>query len=120
MKKAIIFAVCATLALSAVGCKNYKDEKSAPDTKVETKDEKSINGAEKTEKQEADKKTEVNEDITTSSESSAETPVLESAEELEGMVNEFNTTEDPERKEELRKQLEAFLSQAEAAVKTAE
>ena len=58
MKKAIIFAVCATLALSAVGCKNYKDEKSAPDTKVETKDEKSINGAEKTENKEADKKTE--------------------------------------------------------------
>lgn len=115
MKKTLIFIVCAIIALSVVGCKTNKDEKSTPDTKVETKDEKNINSSENLDKKESEEKTEINEDTNTPS---AEAPAVESMEELEGMVNEFNTTEDPERKEELRKQLETILSQAEAAAET--
>ena len=44
---------------------------------------------------------------------SGQAPVIESGKELKSMVDEFNNTDDPEKKEELRKKLEAFLNQAE-------
>ncbi len=99
MKKLISIILCVMLAMSVVACGKKTETKSGPDTvQSETANE---DEAKAETKGEAD--------------SSAETKVLPqtSANELEDKVNEFNTTEDPERKEELRKELEEFLKQAE-------
>ncbi len=103
MKKILALVLCVMLAFCFAGCAEEKGE--MPD-KAPVKSS-TDNAAEENQQSE---QTEKKNDET---QGGAEAPVVESAEELEGMINEFNDTDDPERKEELRQQLEAILSQAE-------
>ena len=104
------------ISLSACGKKNSTDSTSASekadkaaveqqmDNDTDTKEEKSADKSEeKTDKAESDN----------NNAADVEQLPVESAEQLESMVDEFNNTDDPERKEELRKELEKILQQAE-------
>lgn len=128
-KKILLAVLCSTLCISAFGCGSAEDKKSktnsnvsetqdkaedtdkknASDTDVKSQENKTENKSEEKSSKESDNTT-----------STQEAPVIESSEQLESMVDEFNTTEDPERKEELRQQLESFLAQAEAQSATVE
>lgn len=128
-KKILLAALCSALCISAFGCGSAEDKKSETNTSVsETQDK--AEEADKKNASDTDVKSEENKSENKSEEKSSkesdnttsteEAPVIESSEQLESMVDEFNTTEDPERKEELRQQLESFLAQAEAQSATVE
>lgn len=128
-KKILLAALCSALCVSAFGCGSSEDKKSETNTNVsETKDK--AGDADKKNASDTDVKSQENKTENKSEEKSSkesdnaantqEAPVIESSEQLESMVDEFNTTEDPERKEELRQQLESFLAQAEAQSATVE
>lgn len=127
MKKYLITVLCLVLLVCAAGC-SKKDNKEA-DTdlpavseKAEQKQEKA-NQKNKTESEEVKESesesasAENTEEVIVDVPAGTEAPVIESTEELENIVDEFNNTEDPVKKEELRKKLEAFLAQAEEASK---
>ena len=98
------------MVVSVVGCgkdKGKVEEKKPSSTQVQT-EEKPVEKADKEANAEKTEETDGDEAEVT------EIP-LESAEALEDIVNEFNNTDDPEVKEELRKKLEEIFAQAEAA-----
>lgn len=111
MKKAITLLMCALILISASACGKKSDkcssvaypenETAESSAKEETENDKSVEAT--TEDAEAD------------DENLAETGELsvESAEQLQEMVDEFNNTDDPERKEEIRAKLEKILERAE-------
>lgn len=113
MKKIITLILCLLLAISVSACKDNAEKSNntaGGENKVEEKgsfdtadDEKSSNEANA-------------EDKKSDGETNAEVNVT--GEEVIDMVNEFNETDDPERKEELRKELEAILSQMDEAAST--
>ncbi len=113
MKKILSLLLCVMIVMSFAACgkkdEGLKNTSGAIQSEDVTKED-NAEGIDKAEDKTDEKAAESNE------EDASETQVLPSttAEELEGMVDEFNTTEDPERKEELRKELEEFLKQAEA------
>ncbi|MBQ3573137.1 MAG: hypothetical protein IJA16_00925 [Clostridia bacterium] len=112
MKKLLVLLLCLVMAVVASGC--GKDEgKSAgnePGGAQVQSEEKS--GAEAEAEKEATEEKKEKEDATSAQ--ATEIP-LESAEELTEIVEEFNNTDDPEVKEELRQKLEEIFAQVEAA-----
>lgn len=132
-KKILLAALCSALCISAFGCGSAEDKKSETNTsvsetqdKAEEADKKNASDTDvkseenKTENKSENKSEEKSSKESENTTSTEEAPVIESSEQLESMVDEFNTTEDPERKEELRQQLESFLAQAEAQSATVE
>ena len=105
-KKTVLAILCVVLCLSAFGCgsKNSGDDKKDSAQQTEQTDGNAAKDEQNRDNGLSDNK---------SSDNSGQAPVIESGEELKSMVDEFNNTDDPEKKEELRKKLEAFLNQAE-------
>ncbi len=105
MKKLLSIILCVVIAMSFVACGKKTETKNSPDVKQSEKS--SVDG-------EVNGETNMKEDEKENA--SAETQVLpqQTASDIENKIDEFNTTEDPERKAELRKELEEFLKQAEA------
>lgn len=129
MKKVLIFTICALLIMSLAACGG--DKNSVPDTQKadigqKAEDKTDVGGTKESADNSDDngKSDQTNENAVNESsdkaDSADEAPVVESAEELENMVDEFNTTDDPERKEELRSQLEKILAQAEQQAASAD
>lgn len=124
MKKVLILTICALLIMPLAACGG--DNNSSADSQKADISQKADNKADADGAKKAADNSDDNTNETTvnkpsdKTDSADETPVLESAEELENMVNEFNTTDDPERKEELRSQLENILAQAEQQAASAE
>lgn len=113
MKKLLVLLLCLVTAVSAVGCgkdKGKAEEKKPSSTQVQT-EEKAVEKADNDEKSENTG----NIEETDGDEAEVTEIPLESAEELSEIVDEFNNTDDPEVKEELRKKLEEIFAQAEAA-----
>lgn len=115
LKKTALMVLCVVMCLSAVGCGTGKTEDNQNKATQQT-EQKNDNG--KSENADADKdkngdNKESGADNGGESADAEQAPVIESGEELKSMVDEFNNTDDPEKKEELRKKLEAFLNQAE-------
>lgn len=113
MKKLLILVVCLMLALTTASCGAKKNNSgTAPDTGSA---QSSAADSDTAANDETDNGKNVQSNSDGKTEEAAEAPVIESTEQLEGMIDEFNSTDNPERKEELRKQLEAILKQAEEA-----
>ncbi len=106
MKRLFIIMMCLVLMFSVAACGKDK-EKTEEDVKLEQSVTEEETGREET-GETKDGGVVVNEEDT-------KTVVVESAEDLGEIVDEFNTTTDPERKEELREELEKIFAQAEAA-----
>ena len=118
MKKIISLLMClmVIISLSACGKKNSTDSKSASEKADKAAVEQQMdNDTDIKEKKSADKSEEKTDKAESDNNNAADVEQLpvESAEQLESMVDEFNNTDDPERKEELRKELEKILQQAE-------
>lgn len=115
MKKVISLILCLMLVLSFSACGKKSDSTSDKGTVAEQKSDVKNKSEEDASDDKTKNDTNKKSDNVESDDGSSEVNQLpvESAEQLEGMVNEFNNTEDPERKEELRKQLEEILKQAE-------
>ena len=103
MKKLLSIILCVVIAMSFVACGKKTETKNTPDVKHSDDVKTDVQNNE-------------NKDDEKKTDASDETQVLpqQTASDLENKIDEFNTTEDPERKEELRKELEEFLKQAEA------
>lgn len=106
MKRLLALLLCLVIAVSVAGCGKDK-EKSA-------ENESGSAQVQSEEKSGAEAETGKEEKADENSAQAVEIP-LESAEELSEIVDEFNNTDDPEVKEELRKKLEAIFAQVEAA-----
>lgn len=124
-KKTVLTILCVLLCFSMFGCgsKNTADDgkkDSAQQTEQTeqsgAKGEKDKDGDKKDSGKSEDKAKNGGDEKT----ADGQAPVIESGEELKSMVDEFNNTDDPEKKEELRKKLEAFLNQAEQQSTTTE
>ena len=123
MKRIISLIVCLFIAISVSACGKNNDSGEMSDFKKP--DETVENSQQNSDAEENDKKTsgesekksdaEVSQDESVSNENAADVRQLpvDNAEQLEKMVDEFNNTDDPNRKEELRKELEEILKQAE-------
>lgn len=111
-KKTVLAILCVVLCLSAFGCgsKNSGDDKKDSAQQTEQTDGNAAKDEQNKDNGLSDNKSS---DNGGASADSGQAPVIESGEELKSMVDEFNNTDDPEKKEELRKKLEAFLNQAE-------
>lgn len=109
-KKTVLTILCVVLCLSAFGCgsKNSGDDKKDSAQQTEQTDGNAAKDEQNKDNGSSDNKSSDN-----SGADGGQAPVIESGEELKSMVDEFNNTDDPEKKEELRKKLEAFLNQAE-------
>lgn len=109
MKRVISLLLCLMLVLSFSACGKKNESTSDKGTVAE---QKADGGHQTKEEKSSDNKVD---NAKSDNETSSEVKQLpvESAEQLESMVDEFNSTDDPERKEELRKQLEEILNQAE-------
>lgn len=118
MKKIISLLMClmVIISLSACGKKNSTDSTSVSENadKAAVEQQKD-NDTDIKEEKSADKSEEkaVKAESDNNNAADVEQLPVESAEQLESMVDEFNNTDDPERKEELRKELEKILQQAE-------
>lgn len=115
MKKFLMLALCMLMVLTAVGC--GRDEAKEADIKGNTEQNQK---AEADTDKGKDAVVEKNENETTNSSSETKQVVVESAENLEEIIDEFNTTTDPDRKDELRKELEKIFAEAENAARQAE
>lgn len=100
MKKILALLLCIVLAFTVVGCGKDKVEDGQQVTS-----EQSVNNDENASEQE--KEPVIIEGVGTQ-------------EEFVDMINEFNTTEDPAKKEELGKIIQEVLERAEAATEAAE
>lgn len=125
-KKFIIAAICAALCLTFSGCGNSSEtknedtaEKQSTQQSEEAKDKESKDSGEKKESDAAKASNDENK-LSEGSDKSGEIVPDVTMEEFADMTDEFNNTDDPERKEELRKELEKILNQMEEASAAAE
>lgn len=111
-KKLMIFAICAVMALTAVGCgsKNSSSD-AAPSAQQSSGQNNSSDNKDSSDNGEKAQDGENNSDEAKSD--------INTMDQLQDKVDEFNNTDDPERKEELRKELENFIRQAESDAVTA-
>ncbi len=114
MKKIISLFLCLMMLVSFSACVKDDNSDTTPEGAKSSAVELQGDEAEETETAEKNSDTAPDEDSAKSQEEEAE-PIINSGEELESMVNEFNETEDPERKEELREELQKILEQVEKA-----
>lgn len=110
-KKLLILALCALMAVSAVGCgkgdttsSDTSDQTEAADTSKDGDSKKSSEDKDKEKKKDKSKdeaKPEENYDY-------------ETTDELMSAVDEFNNTNDPDRKAEIGEEIQKFIDQVEA------
>lgn len=106
-KKLLILALCALMAVSAVGC--GKGDTTSSDTSPQTeaadntKNGDSKKNAEDKDKGKAKDEAKPEEDYE-----------YETTDELMSAVDEFNNTDDPDRKAELGEEIQKFIDQVEA------
>ena len=119
MKKLLTVLLCAVLSISVTACgaKNNSTEK--PKTQQTQTDSNSQSKSD-SDKKDVDNKTSNEEqkstDVVESDDKENNSEATEPSSDLGKMVTEFNDPDiSPERKEELRQQLEEILAQAEAA-----
>lgn len=120
MKKILVLLLCLTVVFSFAACgkKDNVEVKPNEATSIENNpEEKKVESADK---KETDTEKNADEDTKETEVEELETVVIESAEDLNAIVEEFNETDDEERKEELRKELEKIFAQAEAAAAKSE
>ena len=115
MKKLITLLICGALALSVSAC----GKKPADDSSAQLQQEEKKSGdADKTENKEDSKASDADNSIPESEQKAENSEAGESSEQISDiseMVDEFNDPDiTPERKEELRKELEAILKKAES------
>ncbi len=103
MKRMLIFLVAAAM-LFITGCSDSKQSGKDTSPTQKTEEKAPEKGAEKAEEASEEKKTDAME---------VTDPQTGETVDLDKVIDEFNTTEDPKRKEELRVQLEGILSQFE-------
>ncbi|MBE7030699.1 MAG: hypothetical protein E7409_04635 [Ruminococcaceae bacterium] len=110
MKRTLIFLMVALLVLSS-GCGKKKQ---ANDQPVSSQSQTENGAVEQKKEQPASKpeQAEKKQPASAPEAGSNQAPVVNSMEELESMINEFNSAEEGDRKEELRQQLEKILEQA--------
>ena len=109
MKKLLVLLLCLVMAASVAGCGKEKSAENESGSAQVQNEEKSGAEAEASKEEKEEKEDVPSAQVT-------EIP-LESAEELTEIVEEFNNTDDPELKEELRKKLEDIFAQVEEAAK---
>ncbi len=90
MKKLLSIVMCGLIAMSFAACGNKTEVPKTQESETQS-----------TENKDNQQKSGEQQEITMTEE------------ELKNVVNEFNTTDDPERKEELRQKIAEFLKQAE-------
>ena len=110
MKRTLIFLLAALMIVS-VGCGKKKPTNEQP-VSSQTQTETQTNEQKNETPDPAPEKVENKQPAPASDANGAQAPVINSMEELESMINEFNSAEEGDRKEELREQLEQILSQA--------
>lgn len=126
-KKLMIFAICAVMALTAAGCgSKNKSSDAAPSAQQSSSADSGQNNSsdnkdssDNGEKAQGDEKNNGNDSSGSANNSDEEKSDINTMDQLQGKVDEFNNTDDPERKEELRKELENFIRQAEKDAVTA-
>lgn len=126
-KKLMIFAICAVMALTAAGCgSKNKSSDAAPSAQQSSSADSGQNNSsdnkgssDNGEKAQSDEKNNGNDSSGGANNSDEEKSDINTMDQLQGKVDEFNNTDDPERKEELRKELENFIRQAEKDAVTA-
>ncbi len=126
-KKLMIFAICAVMALTAAGCgSKNKSSDAAPSAQQSSSADSGQNNSsdnkgssDNGEKAQGDEKNNGNDSSGGANNSDEEKSDINTMDQLQGKVDEFNNTDDPERKEELRKELENFIQQAEKDAVTA-
>lgn len=126
-KKLMIFAICAVMALMAAGCgSKNKSSDAAPSAQQSSSADSGQNNSsdnkdssDNGEKAQGDEKNNGNDSSGGANNSDEEKSDINTMDQLQGKVDEFNNTDDPERKEELRKELENFIQQAEKDAVTA-
>lgn len=126
-KKLMIFAICAVMALTAAGCgSKNKSSDAAPSAQQSGSADSGQNNSsdnkgssDNGEKAQGDEKNNGNDSSGGANNSDEEKSDINTMDQLQGKVDEFNNTDDPERKEELRKELENFIQQAEKDAVTA-
>ena len=111
MKRIVSLLVCLMLVLSFSACGKKSDNGKTSDESINTEQKADSENQTKEEERSDNKADNAESDNEVSSE--VKQLPIESAEQLESIVDEFNSTDNPERKEELRKQLEEILKQAE-------
>lgn len=126
-KKLMIFAICAVMALTAAGCgSKNKSGDAAPSAQQSSSADSGQNNSsdnkgssDNGEKAQGGEKNNGNDSSGGANNSDEEKSDINTMDQLQGKVDEFNNTDDPERKEELRKELENFIQQAEKDAVTA-
>ena len=126
-KKLMIFVICAVMALTAAGCgSKNKSSDAAPSAQQNSSADSGQNNSsdnkdssDNGEKAQGDEKNKGNDSSGGANNSDEEKSDINTMDQLQGKVDEFNNTDDPERKEELRKELENFIRQAEKDAVTA-
>ena len=126
-KKLMIFAICVVMALTAAGCgSKNKSSDAAPSAQQSSSADSGQNNSsdnkgssDNGEKAQGDEKNNGNDSSGGANNSDEEKSDINTMDQLQGKVDEFNNTDDPERKEELRKELENFIRQAEKDAVTA-
>ena len=126
-KKLMIFAICAVMALTAAGCgSKNKSSDAAPSAQQSSSADSGQNNSsdnkgssDNGEKAQGGEKNNGNDSSGGANNSDEEKSDINTMDQLQGKVDEFNNTDDPERKEELRKELENFIQQAEKDAVTA-
>ena len=123
----MIFAICAVMALTAAGCgSKNKSSDAAPSAQQSSSADSGQNNSsdnkgssDNGEKAQGGEKNNGNDSSGGANNSDEEKSDINTMDQLQGKVDEFNNTDDPERKEELRKELENFIQQAEKDAVTA-
>lgn len=115
MKKILVLLLCMTVVLTFAACGKKDNVEVKPNEATSIEQNAEEKKAESAEKESTDTGKSADEDTKETEVEEPEPVVIESAEDLNAIVEEFNETDDEERKEELRKELEKIFAQAEAA-----
>lgn len=120
MKKILVLLLCLTVLFAFSACGKKDNVKVEPNGVTSTEEKVEEKATEAVEEKATDTEKTVNDDAEEAETEEFEPVVIESAEDLNAIVEEFNETDDEERKEELRKELEKIFAQAEAAAAKSE
>ncbi len=115
MKKFLVLLLCLTVVLTFAACGKKDNAPVKPNEVTSIEKNAEEKKVESVQKKATDTEKNANEDTQEVETEELEPVVIESAEDLNAIVEEFNETDDEERKEELRKELEKIFAQAEAA-----
>ena len=122
-KKYITAAICVALCLTFIGCGKTSESKPAEKVQEQQSEEakdKAANDSGDKKESDTDKSSDGENSSSEAADENNDNVPDVSMEEFADMTDEFNNTDDPERKEELRKEIEKILNQMENASKSAE